>query len=579
LGGGTTSQIGGGSYNNYFDDHLSRLHADIEQTTRKLELEQRRLSRLDKDLSAAEFEYQQKRSKYKVAASSQEDAVAQKSSDVRQLERRLDLAIHEFNKGNETNDALREQIDKLRKERQLLDNVFRKMERSIRGSRRAIDDLNVEMNENKNETDGMQQKCQALGKALDRERRSFHKQTEDLKRGIDEEYEKAKEQDILSRVGGTAESRTNGAQTGPRRKAYMVADEEEAFSESAMHRRILKICFLNTIQRRHIKQHMKNIEVFEQAFATIKTTTGISDIEEIVKIFVQLEQRNFSLLTYVNQLNREIESMEIRSRELANQLAGKNAEEATSADKNSGALAEISNQIKRTKDATDEKEHDIESLAKQLEECRPYIWTIVRYLKQEIPNLVAVSFEGDVPQMKVSPPDEHDSQMNHHLTYVEEAILLFRGVLGIDARTTVQPKPPGAGIKRPNDLPVADLMRDDDDDDEDTGVESRAWNRVELREKAQQNIQRRRRKPGQQGKVTHEERAQFEETSPDNANRTQRDGSSNSKDVSTANAPLVSGDQAPGFCKSPSMVDKAGSEEAGGRDEMWWRGQGREKKK
>ena len=34
-----------------------------------------------------------------------------------------------------------------------------------------------------------------------------------------------------------------------------------------------------------------------EAFATIKSSTGISDIEEIVKIFIGLEQRNFSLLT------------------------------------------------------------------------------------------------------------------------------------------------------------------------------------------------------------------------------------------------------------------------------------------
>merc|ERR1719407_99560 len=96
----------------------------------------------------------------------------------------------------------------------------------------------------------------------------------------------------------------------------MVADEEEAFSEPAMHRRILKLSFLNCIQRRHIKQHTKNIEVFEQAFATIKSSTGISDIEEIVKIFVKLEERNYSLLTYVNQLNREIEALEKRNKEL-----------------------------------------------------------------------------------------------------------------------------------------------------------------------------------------------------------------------------------------------------------------------
>merc|ERR1719407_461877 len=108
----------------------------------------------------------------------------------------------------------------------------------------------------------------------------------------------------------------------------MVADEEEAFSEPAMHRRILKLSFLNTIQRRHIKQHQKNIEVFEQAFTTIKSTTGISDIEEIVKIFVGLEQRNFSLLTYVNNLNREIESFEKRNRELEDQIESKKQAEA-----------------------------------------------------------------------------------------------------------------------------------------------------------------------------------------------------------------------------------------------------------
>ena len=116
-----------------------------------------------------------------------------------------------------------------------------------------------------------------------------HGALEDLKKQIFEQSKKAREQELLSRAASL--TRDGSAS---RRKNFMVADEEEAFSENAMHRRILKVCFLNTIQRRHIKQHMKNIEVFEQAFATIKSSTQISDIEEIVKIFVSLEQRNFS---------------------------------------------------------------------------------------------------------------------------------------------------------------------------------------------------------------------------------------------------------------------------------------------
>merc|ERR1719450_329742 len=132
----------------------------------------------------------------------------------------------------------------------------------------------------------------------------------------------------------------------------LKADEEENFNSPAVMRRILKLAFLNAIQRRHIKSHQKNIEVFEQAFQTIKSTTGIGDIEEIVKIFVALEQRNFSLLTYVNMLNREIESFEKSNRELEEQLAAKKRHEEHSEKQNIDALNDRRQQINKTKHVT-----------------------------------------------------------------------------------------------------------------------------------------------------------------------------------------------------------------------------------
>eukprot|EP00913_Durusdinium_trenchii_P027220 g25539.t1 len=239
------AQVGGGSYNVYFEDHLSRLHADIELTTRKLELEQRRLAKLDKvreiwivdersvlkgfggnedptvtpvlsqDLAAAESEYTQKRQKYKVMQSSQEDAQASRHKDLLQLERQLDLAIAGFNKLNAHNDGLRAQIDQLRKERQLLDHVFRKMENSIRASRRAIEEANTDITGNRSEHDKMQQRCQALGKALERERKNFQKQTEELKKQINEQNKKAREQELLSRAGSPSAHDGTAGPKGP----------------------------------------------------------------------------------------------------------------------------------------------------------------------------------------------------------------------------------------------------------------------------------------------------------------------------------------------------------------------------
>ena len=55
------------------------------------------------------------------------------------------------------------------------------MENSIRVCSRAIAEANVEITGDRSEHDKMQQRCQALGKALERERKNFHKQTEEGK--------------------------------------------------------------------------------------------------------------------------------------------------------------------------------------------------------------------------------------------------------------------------------------------------------------------------------------------------------------------------------------------------------------
>merc|ERR1719210_485681 len=166
----------------------------------------------------------------------------------------------------------------------------------------------------------------ALKKQLEIERRQFKTTVQKLQKDMkDREQEETNQ-----RVAMVRESLEHTDDDKKNKTRSLKADEEENFNSPAVMRRILKLAFLNAIQRRHIRQHQKNIEVFEQAFATIKSTTGISDIEEIVKIFISLEQRNFSLLTYVNQLNREIETIEIHNRELQNQLADHQREESDS---------------------------------------------------------------------------------------------------------------------------------------------------------------------------------------------------------------------------------------------------------
>jgi hypothetical protein len=51
-----------------------------------------------------------------------------------------------------------------------------------------------------------------------------------------------------------------------------------------------------------------SLDTYENAFSKIRKVTGISDIGELVERFKAVEDKNFSLFNYVNEINNEIES-------------------------------------------------------------------------------------------------------------------------------------------------------------------------------------------------------------------------------------------------------------------------------
>ncbi|CAD7964176.1 unnamed protein product [Amoebophrya sp. A25] len=137
-------------------------------------------------------------------------------------------------------------------------------------------------------------------------------------------------------------------------------EDRSEFSEHRFMRLIFKAAFCNAIQRRHIKQHQKSIQVYEQAFDTIKSSTGISDIEEIVKIFTKLEERNYSLLVYVNMLSQDIEEVQRKKQQLLLER-GEQQEKSSALEKKRAHLLEgVQRKVDRYKELTSEMQHRIE---------------------------------------------------------------------------------------------------------------------------------------------------------------------------------------------------------------------------
>lgn len=496
------------AYSRYLSDHSRRMQNEIEQTTRKLELEKRRLNKLEEDVARTRVEHDEK-----VLKAHHKEVNAGPS--MRKLEHKLAKAIGELNNYNHENKEARNKIDQIRRERLQMNQVFKKLTSDIKENIVSVTQLQKDNDLSRREHEERLHRMSALKKQLEAERKSFKETVKKLQ----DDMKVREREELIQRVAMVRESLEHGDEDRKNRTRGLKADEEENFNSTAVMRRILKLAFLNAIQRRHIRQHQKNIEVFEQAFATIKSTTGISDIEEIVKIFISLEQRNFSLLTYVNNLNRDIESLEKRNRNLEDQLQSQKKLEEDSDKKRTDILQELKQQIETTKASKDENLVQATQQQEVLERARPFISQILKTVEKENRG-----FGGQ-------PAPEASDNVLGWLTYIEKTLTQWKDFLPETKDTSRNFRPPNKNYKytvgnqvlalpvkkyhnqpqslvRTNELPSAATVfndpsaqtggrsgpqppKDEDSDTDEEDMTGHPWTRQELREKAQLSVAKR----------------------------------------------------------------------------------------
>ena len=69
-----------------------------------------------------------------------------------------------------------------------------------------------------------------------------------------------------------------------------------------------------------IEQYKKHMKLIEEAFNDIKEKSGISSLEEITNTFIKSEEQNYALYNYLDELSRNIDSLEEENRDLENKI-------------------------------------------------------------------------------------------------------------------------------------------------------------------------------------------------------------------------------------------------------------------
>ncbi|KAF4654660.1 hypothetical protein FOZ61_008142 [Perkinsus olseni] len=212
----------------------------------------------------------------------------------------LDRGLHKLSTLTTENDRVRARITKTRMERNDMARSLKAMKGELARTRKRLGDATIDVNTQNRVSQRARQLTQALKAEVETEREESYRLVGEIKGSLEHES-RVQQKASTGSIYGTSNMSSTILSNGG-----ILADGEADFSETTLQCRILKLALFNAIQRRHIQQHLAKQEVIEGAFRVIKQTTGISDVGEITRIFVEVEKDNYSLLKYMNEVQQQI---------------------------------------------------------------------------------------------------------------------------------------------------------------------------------------------------------------------------------------------------------------------------------
>lgn len=220
------------------------------------------------------------------------DNVKAVGKQIRILENRLDHAMHKFNDSITANRTLREQIDTLRRERVVFDDIYRKLENELLQKKNEMANIIDQANSAYEARDSAQAQMASLKQQADKEHAEFEREWKELGKLIEndkrmKDFMKSK----LKNQEKEPKEEEKKRKTGPSPHAHTARETTKSLAATTT-------------------ANQEKVATYEEAFARIQAATGISDIDELVINFINAEDTNFSLFKYSNELSAEIEKLD-----------------------------------------------------------------------------------------------------------------------------------------------------------------------------------------------------------------------------------------------------------------------------
>merc|ERR1719478_1438760 len=278
---------------------VTKVQDATDAITRTIEIEKKRNDELDmRTRSVREGILQERRDMGGNNAPMEQNQAITKQIKV--LEHRLHRALVKFNEAIAANKELREEIDNLRRERVVFDGIYKKLQHELAEKKKRMAEIIEVANVAYEARDRAQAEIGQLKLQAEKEQQEFEAEWKDLGRKLEEDR---KRQDFLSR------ERQKMLEIGQR--GDMTMEDEQVLKKH-----VVKGHWSLAKDKASIHAGMERVQSYEEAFTKIQRATGISDIDTLVRQFIENEDQNFKMFNYLNELNQEIEKGEEQISEL-----------------------------------------------------------------------------------------------------------------------------------------------------------------------------------------------------------------------------------------------------------------------
>ncbi|XP_069774744.1 coiled-coil domain-containing protein 114 [Narcine bancroftii] len=198
------------------------------------------------------------------------------------MEDRLDRAQRKFNSQLMRNGQLREQIDTLHVERSRFERLHRKLEKELLETGKEIGSVIDMATAAYDARDEAQTKMLQLKEKAEKDLALHTAEMKELQRVIDHDKK------LKEFMGTKAQERSGENDT-----LHDTCKQEQ--DDPAKKRKDPK---------------EEAVEIYETVFQQIQAVTGEDNLDAMVTMFVEVEDRNFALFNYINEQNSDIEKMQ-----------------------------------------------------------------------------------------------------------------------------------------------------------------------------------------------------------------------------------------------------------------------------